>query len=90
MFDTINIPQFEGKEAASALHALICLAASSYYRRNPEAAAAMHSEILAFTNMDSVKLSEPLRFYLQSIAGALSGNMIFTPDFQIASPKPYQ
>lgn len=90
MSDIVNVPQFDGKDAASALHALICLAATSYYRRDPEAAATMHSEILAFINMDSVKISEPLRFYLQSVAGALSGNMIFTPDFQIASSNPDQ
>lgn len=86
MFNTISIPQFEGKEAASALHALICLAAVSFSRKDPTAADIVHKEILAILDSEAVTISEPLRFYLQAVASALCGNMLFTPDFLAANP----
>lgn len=87
MFNTISIPQFEGKEAASALHALICLAAVSFARKDPAAAEVVQKEILVILNNEAFKISEPLEFYLQSVASALCGNMLFTPDLVLSEQK---
>lgn len=64
------------------------LAAMSVARRNPVLAEDIKKEILLICNNTDYALTEPLRYYLETIANTLATGSVISPDLTKAQTHP--